>query len=87
MPHCKRKSAQAVLLALGMTLAACATQRTRTLSAAEMKEFGLTAIIYDAPICPTQFEHDALRVSGPCEYVTCEAKSGALLCVATKKKP
>ncbi len=59
------------------------------MTAQEMKQHGLTGVIYDAPYCPTKFDPagKGLVVDGPCEAVTCEPNfNGTLRCVAKKAK-
>jgi hypothetical protein len=69
-------------------LFAC-TSGTRTLSDAERLRLGLTGVIYDARLCPTEYDESARqsRVSGECELVTCEPEKGKITCRARKEEP
>lgn len=68
-----------------VNLLGCATPGERRLNSEEMKLHGLSAIIFDAPLCPTKFENGISRVSGPCEYVSCEQSGAELVCLARKR--
>jgi len=64
---------------------ACASRGQRVLSQEEAQRHGLTAIIYDAPLCPNKFKNGTLQVDGPCEDVTCEYQRDKLVCIARKR--
>lgn len=63
----------------------CTISGERRLKSEEMKLHGLSATIFDAPLCPTKFENGVSRASGPCEYVSCEPTGSELVCVARKR--
>ncbi|NJM10019.1 MAG: hypothetical protein HC883_03790 [Bdellovibrionaceae bacterium] len=71
--------------ALLVILSACRTSRERVLSQEEANQYGLTAVIYDAPLCPNKLEDGVLKVNGPCEEVTCLPERGKIVCRARKR--
>lgn len=63
------------------------SHKERVLSASEMQQLGLTAMIFDAPICPTTVDPKTGKsiVVGECELVTCENVKEKLICKAVKQ--
>lgn len=76
------------LLILAMILFSCTHSNERILSAPEKERLGLTAMIFDAPLCPTTIDKKTgtPRVDGPCELVTCQQEKGELVCRARKSE-
>lgn len=66
------------------TFSGCASSDGRVLGRDEALRYGLTGVIYDAPLCPTKVRDGVSQVTGACEYVTCEPASGKLVCRARK---
>ena len=59
------------------------------MSAVEMQKYGLSGLITDVLLCPTEF-HEGTGTSvvkGPCELVTCQMKRHKLVCTARKTSP
>jgi len=63
----------------------CVSRQQRVLSQEESAKLGLTGIIHDARLCPTEFKNGQQVISGDCEYVTCLPKGQGVKCVARKK--
>jgi len=81
-------STMKALILLSLILLSCAHKNERILSGAEKERLGLTAMIFDAPLCPTTLDKKSgtPRVQGPCELVTCQQEGDALVCKAVKAK-
>ena len=80
------KNAPFILLIISTIFTACAHKKERTLSAEEMRNLGLTAMIFDVPVCPTKVDPKTGKsiVVGPCELITCEQEKDRLICKAIK---
>ena len=68
-------------------LVACSHSKERMLSKAEKEKLGLTAMIFDVPLCPTKIDQASGKpiVEGACELVTCKQEGGDLVCRAVKE--
>ena len=71
------------MVLFALLLAAC-THGARKLSEEERLRHGLTGIAYDLPLCPTSYDPATKesKVTGACELVTCEQRSGKIECTA-----
>ena len=83
------KTAPLILFFHVLLFTACAhhaQNKERILSPTEMQKLGLTAMIFDVPVCPTKVDPKTGKsiVVGPCELITCEPEKDRLVCRAIK---
>lgn len=76
----------ALITVLSLGVLGCSSN-TRILSEKERLDLGLTGVIYDARICPSEFDPQTkkLRIDQKCEWVTCERNGKNLECKAVKE--
>ncbi len=76
----------ALITAISLVLLGCSSN-VRILSEKERLDLGLTGVIYDAKICPSEFDPQTkkLRIDQKCEWVTCERDGKNIECKAVKE--
>jgi hypothetical protein len=76
------------LLVILLSIVGCSSPERR-LSEKERLDLGLTGVIYDARICPSEFDPQTqkLRVGQKCELVTCERDGTGIECKAIQERP